>query len=74
MFLCMSNNCKETMHTKHIDRIINFVRNSEESNIHKTVWYEGGLQLADIGTNNVRVDELNTILGWIFYSKTWQFI
>ena len=37
-------------------RILNFVRNGEECNSHKTVWNEVGLPLADIGTNNVRED------------------
>ena len=32
--------------------------------MHKTVWYEGVLKLADIGTNNVGQDELNPILGY----------
>ena len=35
------------------------VKNGEECNLHKTLWCEGGLQLSDIGTNNVRDDELN---------------
>ena len=30
--------------------------------MHKIVWCEGGLQLADIRTKNVREDQLNTIL------------
>ena len=28
------------------------------------MWCEGGLQLADIGTRNVREDKLNNILGY----------
>ena len=34
--------------------IMHFVRNGEECNLHKTMWYEVGLKLAYIGTNNVR--------------------
>ena len=29
------------------------------SYLHKTVWYEVGLKLVYIGTNNIREDELN---------------
>ena len=35
------------------------VRNGEKFNLHKTVWFEGYLQLADIVTNNIREDDLN---------------
>ena len=52
--VCMAKNSKDTKHTRHISRIIHFVRNGEECNFHKTVWCEDGLQLAEIGTNNVR--------------------
>ena len=55
-------NGKDTKHTIHIPRIINFVVNGEECNLHKTLWCEGGLKLSYIGTNNVREDELNPIL------------
>ena len=52
--ICMDKNGKYTKHTRHISRRMHFVINSEECNFHKTVWCEGDLQLADIGTNNVR--------------------
>ena len=32
--------------------------------MHKTVWCEGGLQLVDIGTSNVREYQLNPRLGY----------
>ena len=54
--ICMDNNSKDSKHTRHIDRRINFIRNGEEYNLHKTVWCERGLKLADIGTKNVRED------------------
>ena len=41
-----------------------YIRNGEEFNFHKIVWYEGGLQLAYIGTNHVREDEVNPRLGY----------
>ena len=34
-----------------------FVRNGKYKNLHKTVWCEGSIQLADIETNNVREEE-----------------
>ena len=43
---------------------MHFVRNSKECNLHKTVWFEGGLKMADIRTNNVGYDELNPRLGY----------
>ena len=42
---------------------MHFARNGEELNLHKKLWYEGGLKLVDTGTKNVMGDELNTRLG-----------
>ena len=50
---CMDNNGKDTKHTRHIARIIHFVRNGEKCKMHKIDWCQGGLKLADIGTKNV---------------------
>ena len=63
-YICMANNSKDAKHTRNISRIIHLVRNGEDWNIHKTVWCEGGLQLEDIWTKNVREYELNTRLGY----------
>ena len=60
----MANNSKDIKHTRYIYRIIDSVRNGAELNCHKTVWCEGSLKLADIGTNNVREDKLNPKLGY----------
>ena len=60
----MAKNVKNNKHTRHIYRKIHFVRNGEECNLRNTVWCEGGLKLKDIGTNNVRGDELNSRLGY----------
>ena len=49
----MAKNGKDTKHTRHIARIMHFVRNGEKCKMHKTDWCEGGLQLADIVTKNV---------------------
>ena len=55
----MAKNGKYTKHARLICRRINFLRNGEECHFHKTVWCEGGLQLAYIVTKNVREDEFN---------------
>ena len=55
----MENNDKDTKRTRHITRRMYFVRNAEEFNIYKTVWCEGGLNLANIGTKNCREEKLN---------------
>ena len=54
--ICMANNNKESKHTRHISRRINFIRNGEEFNFLKTVWCKGDLKLADIVTKKVRED------------------
>ena len=51
--MCMAKNGKDTKHTRHISRRINFVINGEKCKMHKIYWFEGGMQLADIGTDNV---------------------
>ena len=51
--MCMAKNGKDTKHTRHITRRIYFVRNGEKCKMHKIDWFEGGLNLADIGTKNV---------------------
>ena len=55
--VCMSKNGKDTKSTRHISRIMHFVRNSEECNLHKIVWCYGGLKMSYNGTNNGREDE-----------------
>ena len=62
--VCMEKNGKDIKHTRQISRIMHFVINGEGLNLHETVWCEGGLKLADIGTNNSREDQLNPILGF----------
>ena len=60
----MAKNVKDTKHTRHISRIRHSFGNVKDFYLKKTVWYEGGLQLANIGTKNVREDELNPRLGY----------
>ena len=50
--MCMAKNCRDTKHTRHIARIMHFLRNGEKCKMHKIEWCEGGLQLEDIGTKN----------------------
>ena len=54
----------DTKHIRHISRRIHFVRNCEAWIFYKKVQYEGVLQLADIGTKDVRKDGLNPRLGY----------
>ena len=63
--ICMTNNDKDTKHTRHIARRIHFVRNGEKCKMHKIDWCEGGLQLADIGTNNVSEPDLTLRMKYI---------
>ena len=64
--MCMSKNGKYTKHTRHIARIMNFVRNGEKYKMQKIDWCEGGLQLADIGTKNVSEPDLTPSMKYIF--------
>ena len=41
--VCMDNNGKNTKHTRHIARKMNFVRNGKKYKMHKIDWCEGGL-------------------------------
>ena len=60
--VCIASNDKDTKHTRHIVRIVNFVKNGENFKIHKIDWCEGGLQLIDIATKNFGENYLNTIM------------
>ena len=63
--VCMANNGKDAKHTRHIARIIHFVRNGEKCKVHKIDWCEGGLKLAYISTNNVGENYFNTRINYI---------
>ena len=56
----MAKNGKDTKNTRHVFRRMHIVRNGEECNIHKRC--EVGLKVEEIGTNNVKENELNPIL------------
>ena len=61
----MANNGKYTKHTRHIARIMHFLRNGEKCKMQKIDWCEGGLQLADIGTKNVSEADLTPRMKYI---------
>ena len=63
--MCMDNNGKYAKHTRHIARIMNFVRNSEKFKMHKIDWCEGGLKLADISTKNIGENGLTPRIKYI---------
>ena len=63
--MCMAKNGRDTKHTRHIARRMNFVRNGEKCKMHKIEWCEGGLQLADIGTKNVSETDLTPRMKYI---------
>ena len=63
--MCMARNGKDTKHTRHIARIMNFVRNGEKCKMHKIYWCEGGMQLADIGTKNVNEPDIKPRMKYI---------
>ena len=55
-YIYIANNSKYTKHTIDMAIIIHFVGNGEDYILQNTMWCEVGLQLADIGTSNVRED------------------
>ena len=61
----MAKNGKDTRHTRHIARIMYFVRNGEKCQMHEMYWCEGGLQWADIGTKNVSEPDLTPRMKYI---------
>ena len=63
--MCMYKNGKDTKHTRHVARRMHFVRNGEKCKMHKIYWCDGGLQLADIGTNNVSEPDLTPRMKYI---------
>ena len=65
--MCMAKNGKDTKHTRNIARIIHFVRNGEKCKMQKIDWCEGGLQLEDIGTNNISEPDLTPSLTIIYF-------
>ena len=63
--MCMAKHGKDTKHTRHIARRMHFVRNGDKCKMHKIDWCEGGLQLANIGTNNFSDPDLTPRMKYI---------
>ena len=63
--MCMDNNVKDNKHTRHIARRMHLVRNGEKCEMHQIDWCEGGLQLVEIGTNNVSEPDLTPRMKYI---------
>ena len=61
----MAKNGKFTKHTRHMTRIVHFVRNGENYKMHNIDWCEGGLKLADISSKNVGENDLNPRMKYI---------
>ena len=60
--IAMSKSFKDTKHTRHIARRYHYVREGEIEGRFKTYWIDNELQLADIGTKNTTVEDLNSRL------------
>ena len=63
--VCMDNNGKDTNHTMHIYRGVNFVINDEKFKMHKIECCNGGMKLAYISTKNSRENDLNPRMKYI---------
>ena len=63
--MCMAKNSNDTKHTRHIARIIHFVRNGEKCEMQNINWSEGGMQLVDIDTKNFGEHDLTPIIKYI---------
>ena len=64
----MANSVKYTKHTMNISRRVAFVRYGETCKNCKIDQCEGGLQLADIATKNVRENDLDPRMKYITVS------
>ena len=61
----MGKNGKDTKHTRNISRRVHFLRNGEKFKMYRIDWCEGGLQLADIATDNFDNNDLNRKIKYI---------
>ena len=64
----MDKTGKDTEHTRKIYRRAYVLRNGENCKIHKIDWFEGGLQLSYIATENVGENDLNNRMKYIMVS------
>ena len=63
--MCMGKNGRDNKHARHIARRMNLIRNGEKCKMHKIYWCEGGLQLADMGTNNLTEPDITPRMKYI---------
>ena len=71
--VCMAKNGEYTNHTRKISRRVHLVRNGENFKMHRIDWYEGGLKLADISTENIGNNGLNPIMKCIMVGlENWK--
>ena len=61
----MAKNGKDTKNTRHITRLVHFVRKCEKYKFKNIYCYEGGLKLGDIETKNVGENDLNPRMKYI---------
>ena len=61
----MAKNGKDTKHTRNIARRMHFFSNGEKCKMHKIYWCEGGLQLADNGTDIISEPDLTPRMKYI---------
>ena len=61
----MDNNGKYFKQTRQIARIMHLVRNGERCKMKNIDWCEGGLQLADIATDNMGENDLTPRIKYI---------
>ena len=63
----MAKNVKDTKHTRHIDRILNFVRIGKKCKMHQIEWCEGGLH-----NTAIKYGLINLFVLHIVYYIIWK--
>ena len=63
--MCVAKKRKDDKHTRHIARIIHFVRNGKKCKMPKIYWCESGVKLAVIGTKNASDPDLTPRMTYI---------
>ena len=61
----MAKNGDYTKQSRHIARIVHFVRNGEKWKMKNIDWCEGDLQLEDIATKNIFENDLYPIIKYV---------
>ena len=66
----MAKNGKDTKHTRHMERMVHFLRNGERFKMKNIEWCEGGLHQEDIANNNVGEYDLTSRMKYIMVILT----